>query len=265
MPPRVALCSMVNNGLWRNTLARYIRQVEALDYPAEQLRVYLVEGDSADETWLQAQAWARRSAQVRVAKYDLGHAIKGSTEDVDRLLDASTVAGVCRNIALSENWAEWILWLESDLLWEAQLLNRLLAVRAEVVAPWVLTAPTRPGVTDVAVLEQTTPAERVFYDIWAFRHQGEPRRFTAQEPRPAQPLAVHSAGSCLLMSAEVAREANQPSERAIVGWCEQARARGAEVWCDPRITVWHRMALPQDWQYGAPAPQSTRGLDIGVL
>jgi hypothetical protein len=265
MPPRVALCSMVNNGLWRATLARYIRQVEALDYPAEQLRVYLVEGDSADETWLQVQGWARRNPRARVAKFDLGHPIKGSVEDADRLLDASTVGSFCRGLALSEGWAEWILWIESDLLWDAQLLNKLLAVRAEVVAPWVLTVPTRPGVTDVAVLEQAAPAERVFYDVWAFRHRADQRRFTAQEPRPAQPFAVHSAGSCLLMSAEVAREANQPSEHAIVGWCEQARARGTEVWCDPRLTVWHRMASPQDWQPGLPPPQKAISLHIGVL
>ena len=279
MLPRVALCSMINNGLWRNTLARFIRQVEALDYPAEQLRVYLVEGDSADETWLQVQGWARRNQRVRVAKVDLGHPVKGSTEDVDRLLDGSKVGSACREMALREGWAEWLLWIESDLLWEAQLLQRLLAVRAEVVAPWVLTVPSKPGVIDVAELEHTPLAERVFYDTWAFRHCANQRRFTAQEPRPAQPFAVHSAGSCLLMHADVARRANQPSERAIVGWCEQAHAQGSEstrqgsestrqgveVWCDPRITVWHRMAAPQDWQPGMPSPQSAHTLRAALL
>ena len=260
MPPRVALCSMINNGLWRNTLARFIRQAEAMDYPAEQLRIYLVEGDSADETWLQVQAWARRNVQVRVAKCDLGHPIKGSTEDVDRLIDGSKVGSACRELALREGWAEWLLWIESDLLWEEQLLQRLLAVCAQVVAPWVLIAPSKTGVTDVTELERTSPAERVFYDTWAFRHRADQRRFTAQEPRPAQPFAVHSAGSCLMMHADVARRANQPSGRAIVGWCEQARAQGVEVWCDPRIAVWHRMAVSGDWQPGMPSPQNARVL-----
>mgnify|MGYP006921383857 CR=1 FL=1 len=265
MPPNVALCSMINNGLWRNTLSRFIRQVEALDYPAEQLRVYLAEGDSADETWLRVQNWARRNQRVRAAKCDLGHPIKGSTEDVDRLLDGSRVGSACRELALREGWAEWLLWIESDLLWDTQLLQRLLAVRAQVVAPWVATVASKPGVIDVAELEQTPPAARVFYDTWAFRHRADQRRFTAQEPRPAQPFAVHSAGSCLLMHAEVARGADQPSERAIVGWCEQVHAQGVEVWCDPRITVWHRMATPQDWQYGSPAPRNARFCRLGVL
>jgi hypothetical protein len=235
----VAVCSISYNSASRGHLPRHTRQCAALDWPHEALRFYVAEGDSVDNTWAGLNAWAERDARVRLGKHDLHFTrFKGSVADTDRLRCCSFMASYARAMALTDGWADWLLWVESDLIWEPDLLARLMATGKDYVAPWVMVNLAGNGADDPAVLRRGEASQLWFYDTWGFRHT-DGRHFTPLEPRPKVPFRINSAGSCLLVRAEVARRSNEVNDLAIVGWCDQARAAGYEVWADPATEVWH--------------------------
>lgn len=252
----VAVCSMCNDSVRRGDLARYMRQMREMAWPDVNLRVYVVEGDSVDDTYARLQAWAAEDHRVRLAKFDLGAPIMGSIEDKGRFLRGNTVGSYCRQQAIDDGWADWILWVESDLIWPPTLVQRMVEsakrLDAGLLVPWVHIR--RPEAvceafypvsgagtweTDWRSLEALPEAMRAFYDTWAYRY-AEDRRFTNYEKRPAVPMQLWSAGSCLLGRADVVAASNRVNDRAIVGWCRQAIDAGHTLWLDPAIHVWHK-------------------------
>lgn len=256
--PNVAICSMFNDSIRRGDLARYIRQIEAQDYPRDQLRVYAIEGDSVDQTYQRLMAWRQLDSRVTVGKCDLGQPVLGSVVDKGRFLRGNIVGSGCRQMALADGWADYILWIESDLIWGPYLVSQLVAsaerLDAGLVAPWIYVRggdwPAEwygplPGdespETHYAALDTLPQSERLFYDTWAFRHLPDGKHFTLNEYAPGpMPFQVWSAGSCLLARADVVAKSNTPSDQAIVGWCRQAIDQGATLWCDPAIGAWHK-------------------------
>ena len=234
----IGLCSIFYNSVISGDLARYMAQIEALDWPHDALRVFTVEGDSTDDTWAQLVAWHGRDARVKCGKMDLHEPYMGSVDNPRRLWNCSTLGSYCREMALRDGWADAVLWLESDLLWEPDLLKRLTAHGVDIVAPWVLVARDGGGVTDIPTLRGKGAID--FYDSWAYRYLPDGSQwFGPQPPRPNELTEVYSAGSCLLMRSDAARASNAASTRAIVGWCERARDAGFLVWVDPNTEVWH--------------------------
>lgn len=244
MTEHIAICSMFNNSIARGDLACYIGQIETLDYPSDDISIYAVEGDSSDGTYEALQRWARIDRRVHVSKLDMGALPMGSIENDARFLQGNRVGSYARWSALKDN-PDRVLWIESDLIWYPDLLARLGTAWPgfDLVAPWVIAQTNGTGTRALCELERTRDLS--FYDVWAFRHLADQRRFTHNEPRPTAPFQVHSAGSCLMVKAYVAAESNTPNARAIVGWCEQAAARGYSTWCDPRVVVWHQAPRPE--------------------
>jgi hypothetical protein len=232
----VAICSIFYNSVAQGELLRYQHQIAALDWPHDALRVCCVEGDSTDLTWDNLVHWHKTDRRVRCAKIDLHEPYLGSIDNPRRLRNCSVLASYCRAMALRDDWADWVLWIESDLLWEPDLLKRLTAHDVDIVAPWVLVARDGNGVTDIPTLRQKQCV--AFYDSWGFRWTPE-RYFGGAPVRPIGLTQVWSAGSCLLAKADVARQSNQVNDKAIVGWCEQAHAAGYAVCVDPQTEVWH--------------------------
>jgi GT2 family glycosyltransferase len=235
----LAICSAFNNSIRRGDLWRYMAQVEALRVDGAT-RVYAVEGDSTDGTYAALHDWAWTE---RVLKLDFGHPVKGSVTDPDRLLQVSIIASVARAAALADGWADWILWVESDLIWGPDLVERLygrLAGAGDMIAPWIAIQGHGNGTTDLAELEAWPKDDVIFYDIWAFRKLPDGREhYGPFSPPPDGEVEVYSAGSCLLASADLVRVTNGIGPEAIVSWCKQGRAQGYTVWCDGRTRVWH--------------------------
>jgi len=237
---RVAICSMFCNSVRRGDLGRFVRQIDALDWPDDAMRLYLIEGDSRDHTYDELCKWQRGSGRdIVVMQHHLGHTPKGSVTDPDRMIDCSTVGSRAVWSALLDGWAQYILWIESDLIWGPQLLSKLIATRVDIVAPWVAVEHPPTHNTDHAWLEANKRKGSVLYDTWSFRQLPDGATFDREQPPPSEPFPLYSAGSCLLMTARAARAGVHASDRAIVGWCEQARRAGYRVWCDPRVRVWH--------------------------
>ena len=236
---RLAVCSSFNNSLLRGDLWRYLRQVEALERAGIRTRIYAVEGDSRDLTY---PALRRDPLVHSLLKLDFGAPVKGSVVDRERMLHCITVAGVARAAAIADGWADWILWVESDLIWGYETVARLLDAAAahpnDLVSPWVAIQGHGDGCTDLARLEAWPRDDVIFYDTWAFRRLPDGRHVGPFEPPPEGLEEMQATGSCLLCAPGTAAESNVISEQAIVGWCEAARARGHRVWCDggaPRL------------------------------
>ena len=241
---KVAICSMFSSSIRNGSLFRYMHQVDRLDWPKDLLRVYAVEGDSEDVTLVALNYWARHAPQVvRVVTYDLGHRPKASVEDEDRMVEASMVAGYCRHLALDDHWADYIMWIESDLIWGPNLLRAMIRNVQDQPdaywAPWIPIEARGTAEFDYAKLQALSAEKVANYDIWAYRTLPEGERIRPDMARFSECRELYSAGSCLTGRRSVVALSNSPGPRAIVGWCEQAREAGSRVMCDPTINVWH--------------------------
>ena len=237
--PKVALCSIFRDSESAGDLQPYMRQVEALDWPRECLRLYLEEGDSTDGTFQHLSAWLANTHLGAVWKQDTGAPRYASVEDEARFMHLDTIATRCRQRAIDDRWADYIWWLESDLLWEPDLLQRLIAHGVDVVAPWILANALAGGEREVEKLWALPREVRWFYDTWAYRALPSGFKFAQTAYRPKKLFKVWSAGSCLLMTMKAAQASNQVTGGAVVGWCNLARAKGFHVWVDPDTVVWH--------------------------
>ncbi len=206
-------------------LVTYFSQVNALAAllgHEHSVRVIAVEGDSTDAT--------RRGLRndwgvpVQCIEHDHGKRVWGSTVDPERF---TALSGVANHIFASVRDEDDVLvYVESDLLWEPVTMLGLMAasgVAADVVAPMVF-------------------AGEAFYDIWAFRKDGE--AFTPFPPyhpglHAAGVTKVDSVGSCLVMGAHVARLTPPMTHGALVEWCGNARRTGFSIGVAPQLRIEH--------------------------
>lgn len=196
-------------------------------------RMVAVEGDSTDNTRgdLEYLQLAQRKP-VTIITCNHGQRIFGSTEEADRLEALSQVG----NAILSgvDESDDILIYVESDLIWDSYtivcLIDRLKEDR-DVVAPLIF-------------------AGEHFYDIFVYRGlDGE--RFSPFPPHHTSliapssgafwphPVEVESAGSCLVMRAEVARKCRIRDNRALLGFCKDMRENGYHIFVDPTQRIYH--------------------------
>lgn len=203
-------------------LTAYFNRVKALQAhagPQHRVRVIAAEGDSTDGTKHALGIVARsKGLPLEVRPCDHGGPVFGSTEDPARL-DALTAVGnaILEGVRADD---DALVYVESDLLWDPHTVGSLLDMALE----------RRDGYDVLAPMVWSQPD--VFYDIFAYRKDGA--RFGPFAPyhpglAPAGVTEVDSAGSCLVMRGEVARQVRIPQGGALVGWCERAREAGYRV------------------------------------
>ena len=211
---------------------RYFQRVHALKEHVgskHPVRIIAVEGDSTDETDLElahmAELW---EIPTTVVKHNHGLPPFGSTEKPERL---KTLTGVSNKIFRSVLKKDDVLvYVESDLLWEPHDVGSLVDFAMDNREGFDIFAPM-------------VWAGEAFYDIWGFRGlDGE--RFGPfapyHESLPHKGFGeISSAGSCLVMRAEIAREVKNESDDALVGWCEAARKRKYKIACALNFRVDH--------------------------
>lgn len=141
----------------------------------------------------------------------------------------TTVANLGLSYIAENLEVDYVLWLESDLIYQPGMLDRLIADEKPAIAPmiWVFDKP-----------------ETRFYDIWAYRH--EKGNFPPHTPAwyaenyPKEPFEIRTAGSVILAEAKFIYDGARFDEReAIVSYCENLREKGATIWCDPKVHVQH--------------------------
>jgi hypothetical protein len=214
-------------------LNQYRQRVNALDYPPELIRLYLGEGDSLDETWRELMDWAIEDSRIIAIKRDTHRPRLWHTPRPERMKTLAITGNAVWNRIATDGWGEVALMLESDLLYMPDLLRSLIEripEDAAALAPMIWTP----------VEEQLR-----FYDVWAFRSQdGQmfgpyPPAWFAKEYGEA-PFEIYSAGSAILFKVDYIRGGARLSEEtAIVGMCEQVRAMGGKLYCDPAVHIIH--------------------------
>jgi hypothetical protein len=223
---RVAVISAFRDAAGQQ-VARWLGQVAGLAAarPGWSVRAVAVEGDSRDRTRDELVDGARaRGLELELVTANHGGPRWGSVEDPRRMAALSLVLNAGMGAARIDD--EAVLYVESDLLWDADTAVRLLElVSAEhpVVAPLVF-------------------AGEHFYDVWGFRKNGQ--RFSPLPPYHAELVPtglteVDSAGSCLAMLSVVARSVRVKDGNALVGWCAEARAIGYRIHATSDLSVRH--------------------------
>lgn len=226
---RVALGSAFRNSSCRGQLPNYFKQAselkESLKALGHMLRLIAVEGDSVDNT----QGLLRRCSEYALLPLELhvrNHGCRewGSTEEPERLAKLSYVAnGIFEGV---RNEDDVLVYVESDLHWQPNTIIRCinqLRSGIDVIAPLVF-------------------AGEAFYDIWGFRKNGT--RFGPFHPYHGdlnhnELTTVDSAGSCLVMRAEVARTCRVRNDYALVGFCEDVWRNGFSIYADARERIFH--------------------------
>lgn len=189
------------------------------------------EGDSTDGT-REALAFAAYGSGVRAKLVDVSHGGPefGSVVDAQRFRQLAYVG--------NKLWAEIpadadaVVWVESDLMWDASTLVALVEAseQAPVVAPMVL--------------RRALGAPPLFYDTWAARKEGQHFRgrwpyHPALKRAHAELVEMDSVGSCVALRKGVGVGLHWPEEDVIVGLCRQVRERGGSVWLHTGLAVWH--------------------------
>jgi FkbM family methyltransferase len=245
-PPEkiVAILTPFRNA--RRYLPLYFRQLTSLRDLLSQngysLRLVAAEGDSLDGTRERiSQLASDHNIPLTLVDTTHGHMRWASVEDPVRMKVMSDVM----NKALDEvkESDSVVVWIMSDLEWTPSSIFSLIKsaecedLNCHIFAPVVLALP---GSVD----------RSVFYDTWAFRGcDGE--RFRMVYPWHRDLLSeglceISSAGTCLAMKGQVARDCRASNEEA-VSFCCNASAEGYSVAIDLRVSVVH-------------APKSTHSL-----
>lgn len=225
----VVLCSSFRNS--SNYIERYFEQVNTLNKLLterdDSLSLVLGYGDSTDDT--DALLTEQTKSGVKATMVDATHGGKafGSIVDAERFKQLAYVANTV--LASLPDDADVVIWCESDLIWDAETLVKLIdrLKKVSCVAPMIMELSTGG-----------------FYDTWAFRRAGMP--FEKQSPyHPSlnpfndDLIRMDSVGSCVAMRADIARRVNLPDEDVIVGMCRQIYEMNESVWLDSSLTVYH--------------------------
>lgn len=224
----IALMSIHRNNTDR--LPTYFKRVSALRgavmATGQPFSLIAVEGDSTDNTRHDLIRHARRHRiDLTLVDHNHGEAHYGSVEHPTRLRALSGVLNA--GFDAIPPTATAVIYVESDLLWHASTLMRLLATQRE---------------SGFDVLSPLVMAGAHFYDVWGYRDL-DGNRFSPFTPYHHAlngcPMEVSSVGSCFVASAAVASQCRVRDDYALVGWCRDVRAHGYRIAVDPILTVRH--------------------------
>lgn len=202
----------------------YRERVESLTHPYADLRVLLVEGDSADNTAARCWEWAAQDGRVTVVTCNTGKPRYASIVNADRFALLAQVFNAGLD-AVDLDWSTHVLMLPCDIRYGPDLLARLLAHAVDVVSPFVWQGD-------------------IFYDTWAFGRGGHQfsnfTRAHAAQHLGTELFKMDTVGGTCLLRAAVLRAGCRYTPSAVDrGLCEQARAHGFGIWADPTTHVEH--------------------------
>lgn len=230
---------------FRNTarnIDRYFSQLKSLsNLLAEsftQLFLIALEGDSVDRTKDIIQAKSEYHS-IPLTLIDVSHGQMSwkSVEDVRRLEAMSSIMnrGLDEASKIATDNSDIVVWLMSDIEYNAESL-------AEMIED---VGTEAEGVDDIYAPVVLVSGTERFYDTWAYRHKGE--RFRQSYPyfdgfdapdSGHHIFEITSAGTCLVMRAEVAKQCRANKDEA-VSFCQDARDKGYRIWLAKYCDVYH--------------------------
>lgn len=228
--PRIAIWSTFRDDS-QNVIPYYERILE-LDYPQSLLRLYLVEGDSVDDTHQLLKDIETYDYRLSVVKHDTGQPRYSSVIDTERFRLLAKVNNVALNAIVRHKWAEIAVLIESDLIYQPDLLRRLLNSRPD---PKAFISP---------MIWLDMKGWYGFYDIWAYRLlRGDAfptgSREWYGEHFPQVVFEVESTGSVIMLPMQALIDGCRYDDEAVRGFCISGRMKGYQIYVDPNIHVIH--------------------------
>lgn len=223
--------------IFRNSsdyLLRYLDQVVQLHAylaPASAIQLILVEGDSTDGTWHELISGLEKIRPLGITaslvKREHGGQVFGSVDSEQRWRQISFACnGVFENLPAV---FDALIYVESDLIWNPQAMLALL----EHLKSFPAVSP------------MSFHRDGFFYDVWGYRRNEQ--RFRSSPPYhpdlenlQASLLQIDSAGSCIAMRADVARQVSFAyPDQGILGLCRSIYDHGYSLHLDPHQRVIH--------------------------
>lgn len=228
--PKVAIWSQFRNAAGEQ-ITRYRRQINALDYPAQNLRLYLCEGDSDDNTLHELREWAATDHRINIVKHDTGIPHYSHSPRPARMRAVSENGNMGWDAIAAAQWGDFALMLESDLMYNPDLLKRLIERR-----------PAEADIFSPMIWIEVDGGVR-FYDLWAFRINGEMFKPTGPEwytARYNDAFEVDSVGSVVLFNMQLITDGLRLGETdCVLGMCNEARDHGYRIFVDMGTDVLH--------------------------
>jgi hypothetical protein len=213
--------------MFRNStgyLSRYFAQAmqlrTALEHRGAKMRLVLVEGDSTDDTWVklaeQTEWW-----DAVLVKRAHGGPRWGSVDDPARWRALSWVCnGVMEHLGTD---TDALIYVESDLSWDAETMVALLDRLDN----------EHPAMSPMSFAENGN-----FYDIWGYRKNGCGFSMHAPyHPELNGITQIDSAGSCIVMRGDVAKQARFGPHDCVLGLGRSIYQAGFSLWVDPTLRV----------------------------
>lgn len=223
----VTLMSMVRNATSSKVpyIERYGQQVDALSQYID-LWVVLCEGDSTDDT----NSYVNDMPEVdQVLKIDHGGPMYGSVDEPERWKQVAYVY----NTALDQlSFGGPLIIVEADIIWQTDTMLALLDDLGEGV----------DAVAPLSVQYRDYAGGWRNYEIWGHRWpNGDcfPQELDQiiSDDGALQPIS--SAGSCMVLKPEVARQCRWGEEDGVVGFCRDIREKGFGLYLDDKLRVEH--------------------------
>lgn len=223
----IGLLSLFRN--MEGRLSSYFSQAvelrRLLSYDGHDLVLLSVFGDCTDRTaeFLAQMAEANHFDMLMIPAHH-GGPVYGSTEQPERLKALSFVVNAgLKAVDRITPALDAVIYVESDLQWDALV--------------WVnLLAELEPGYDVVAPL---IFAGKSFYDVWGFRQLDGTRFSSRWAGSDGDLFEVGSVGSGFVMRGDVARKCRITNDQALVGFCDDVRAKGYRIWVDPTERIVH--------------------------
>ncbi|MFF3055982.1 glycosyltransferase [Streptomyces sp. NPDC057909] len=249
-------------------LPGYLDSLRSLDYPREAISLGLLEGDSSDTTpELLQQVLPGLEAEYRrvtLVHRDFGLQLAGPRWEPGIQRRRRSVLAKVRNHLLSRALVdeEWVLWLDVDVTgYPADLVQRLLGARKDIVVPHCATAPGGPTY-DLNTFALQPRAGTLNWSQWLRDGILQPpkgfgRRYL-DELRGQGLVRVDSVGgTALLVRADLHRDGlifpSFPYQHLIEteGLAAMARDMGTACWALPDLEVVHPHHVPEPAHAGA--------------
>lgn len=227
----VAVLTFFRNAEHNGQVARFFSQVaalrDALNERGDRMRVIAVWGDCVDHTESAIIGHGlHHQLAVTLVEHSHGGPEFGSTEKPERLVALSAVGNA--GLVTIRNQDDAVFYVESDLLWTPDTVLGLLSA-------------LKPG--EVDILAPLIFAGEAFYDIFCFRKNGQ--RFSPFYPyhpdlkHDGTLTHVDSVGSAFVMTGAAGRDCRIINDNVLLGFCEDAWAKGYTISVDPSQKVHH--------------------------
>lgn len=216
---------MILCSIWRDSGAQ---QVKLYDHRVRQLRaltderveIVAVEGDSTDDTYLQLMEICTP------LKVEHGGPYYDSTDNPARWRQLAVVCNVALTAAVRQlERDESLVYIESDLRWEPEMILRLVEHTKKY-----------PAVSPLSLCQN----ER-FYDVFGHRKDGHCFNpwYPYYEGQSESMTQIDSSGSCVALSWSAAQVVEFSQHDCIRGIGRTLYQHGLSLWLDPTLKVEH--------------------------